>query len=133
MPTTTKTDTIKEMYAAFGRGDLKGLLSHVDANCTWESTGPKELPWAGAYRGHDGISRFFGEIEKSAEMLAFEPRTFIEQDNMVVALGHEKVRSKRTNRTYDSDWAHAFTLSNGKVVAFREYGDTAAAMKAFGG
>jgi ketosteroid isomerase-like protein len=133
MPTTTKTDTIKEMYAAFGRGDLQGLLSHVSADCTWDNAGPKELPWAGTFRGPDGISRFFAEIEKTADIQAFEPRTFVEQGDHVVVLGYEKGRSKRTGRTYETNWAHAFTLADGKVVAFRQYHDTAAVVKALGG
>jgi ketosteroid isomerase-like protein len=132
MPTTTKADTVKDMYAAFGRGDLNGLLAHVSTECKWDHAGPMEIPWAGSFRGHEGITRFFAQIDKTADIQAFEPRAFVEQDDTVVVLGHERVRIKSTGRTYETNWAHAFTLHGGQVVAFREYTDTATIAKAFG-
>lgn len=76
---------------------------------------------------HEGDA-VFATIDREAEFEAFEPRTFMAQRDKVVVLGYEKVRSKRTSRTYENHWVHEFTLAGGKIV---EYCDTAAVAAAF--
>lgn len=46
-------------------------------------------------------------------------------------LGVETIRSKRTGRSYETHWVHAFTLAAGRIINFREYCDTATAAAAF--
>jgi ketosteroid isomerase-like protein len=107
------------------------VLSVQDPSVEGESPGPKDIPWAGRFRGQDGAKKYFALIDAEAEIEAFEPDAFVAQGDLVVVFGHEKVRSKRTGRAYESHWAHAFTLSNGKIVKYREYTDTAAVAAAF--
>jgi ketosteroid isomerase-like protein len=61
----------------------------------------------------------------------FEPHTFLAEGDKVVVLGFERVRSRRTGRSYENHWVHAFTLAHGKIVKFREYCDTATVAAAF--
>ena len=124
-------EIMQEAYAAFGRGDIPAVLSVQDPDTELEIAGPKDIPWAGRFRGHEGAMKYFGLIEAEAEIDAFEPRTFLAQGDKVVVLGYEKLRSKRTGRSYETHWVHAFTLVNGKVINFREYCDTAAVAAAF--
>lgn len=65
------------------------------------------------------------------EMLEFQPQEFIAEGDKVVVLGHGRWRAKSTGQTAESDWVHVFTRRNGKTVSFREYSDTAAALKSF--
>jgi ketosteroid isomerase-like protein len=51
----------------------------------------------------------------------------------VLALGDERMRVKATGRTYETEWAHVFTVREGKVMEFCEYADTAAVAEAFRG
>jgi ketosteroid isomerase-like protein len=131
MSEQTNLQIMKEAYAAFGRGDIAAVLSVQDPNTELESAGPKDIPWAGSFRGHEGAKRYFAAIEAEAEIDAFEPHTFLAQGDKVVVLGFEKVRAKRTGRSYEIHWVHAFTLSNGKITKFREYCDTATVAAAF--
>ena len=124
-------DILKDSYAAFGRGDLAAILRDVDPNVEWEEAGPKDIPWAGSFRGHDGVKKFFAAIEAEAEVHSFEPQTFIAEGDKVVVLGYEKISSKRTGRTYECHWAHACTFAGGKIVKLREYTDTSAIASAF--
>lgn len=124
-------EIMKEAYAAFGRGDIAAVLSVEDPNTELEIAGPKDIPWAGSFRGHDGARKYFAAIEAEADFDAFEPHTFLAQGDEVVVLGFEKVRSKRTGRSYENHWVHAFTLAGGKIIRFREYCDTATVAAAF--
>jgi ketosteroid isomerase-like protein len=42
-------------------------------------------------------------------------------------------RVKSTGLTRACNWAHAFTVRDGKIAGFREYTDTTAMASAFGG
>lgn len=131
MTQKSNLEIVKDAYEAFGRGDIPAVLSIEDPSTELEIAGPKEIPWAGSFRGHDGARKYFSAIEKEAEFEAFEPHTFLAQGENVVVLGFEKVRSRRTGRSYENHWVHAFTLAGGRIVKFREYCDTATVAAAF--
>jgi ketosteroid isomerase-like protein len=119
-------ETVRRGYDAFGRGDLEGLLSLFDENIEWVSPGPPDLPTAGTRRGRQQVAEFFAMVNALFEFQRFEPQTFVAQGDRVVVLGSDTARVKATGKVLDSDWAHSFTLRDGKVVAFKEFIDTAA-------
>jgi ketosteroid isomerase-like protein len=84
------------------------------------------VPWAGSFRGHDGVGTFFSALGSSVDFETFEPQAFFTQGDCVVVLGTERARVKRTGKPFANAWAHAFTLAGGKVVKFHEYSDSAA-------
>jgi ketosteroid isomerase-like protein len=53
------------------------------------------------------------------EVQHFEPREFIADGDKVVALGHYAWHVKATGREFGDDFAHVFTLCNGKVIRFQ--------------
>jgi ketosteroid isomerase-like protein len=118
-------DVVKSSYAAFGRGDLDGLLATLDPAVEWVTPGPADLPTAGARRGHDAVRGFFKTLDDMYEILRFEPKTFIAQGEHVIVLGEDTARIKATGTVVTEAWVHHMTIRNGKVVAFREYLDTA--------
>ncbi|HYI00438.1 nuclear transport factor 2 family protein [Hyalangium sp.] len=122
---------VKDVYAAYDRGDLGAVLAGFTADIVWANPYPAHVPLAGEFRGHEGIRRFVSAIKASSESLAFEPREFIAQGEQVVVLGLEKVRVKPTGRTYENAWVHVWTLREGKAASIRVFGDTAAVSEAF--
>lgn len=118
-------EVVRRGYDAFGRGDLQTLLSLFDDNIEWVSPGPPEVPTSGTRRGKQQVAEFFRHVGEMFEFERFEPKTFIAQGDQVVVLGEDKSRFKATGAVMNGEWAHAFTLRNGKVVRFQEYLDTA--------
>ena len=131
MTDQSNIEIVKDAYAAFGRGDVAGILRDMAPNVEWEVAGPKEIPWAGTFRGHDDVKKFFATIDAESDVHSFEPHTFIADGDKVVILGSEKISSKRTGRAYEANWAHVFTVAGGKILKFREYTDTFAIVSAF--
>jgi uncharacterized protein len=119
-------DMVRRGYDAFGRGDLDTLMSLFDDNIEWISSGPDTLPTAGTRRGRSEVAGYCKAVDEVFEIQRFEPKHFIAQGDRVIVLGSETSRIKATGKVLDGEWAHAFTLRNGKVVAFQEYLDTAA-------
>ena len=126
-------EIVQKLYEAFGRGDLPAILSHLAEDVTWKYLGPAEIPFGGTRHGKEQVAQFFAAIAGSLEVQDFGVDRFIAQGDMVVALGHERMRVKTTGRTYETQWAHVFTVRDGKIVEFREYADTSAVAQAFRG
>lgn len=123
---------VHEMYAAFGRGDLKAILDRVDPAIAWiSSTKAEVVPWRGTYTGAAGFASFFEALVGNADFEAFEPRVFHVAGDTIVVLGRTLARAKKTGKTFDSEWAHVFGFSGDKLVRFQEYYDTAAIVAAF--
>lgn len=126
------TRIVREVFAAFGRGDGAAFLELLAADVVWHLQGVEGVvPYAGEWRGRDGVAQFLAAIGSSVEMESFEPREFVAQGERIVVLGSERGRVKATGRVFDNPWALAFTVRNGKVSEFRSYEDTAAVAAAF--
>jgi ketosteroid isomerase-like protein len=117
---------VQRAYEAFGRGDIQGLLALLDQDVEWVSEGPPDLPTAGTRRGHQQVAEFFRAETSLFDIERFQPNVFVAEGDRVVVLGTETSRIKATGKVLELHWAHAFTLRNGKVVAFHHYFDTAA-------
>ena len=125
-------ETVRNLFQAFGRGDVATLLMLLSEDVVWFIPGPPEVaPYAGERRGHAGASQFFQLLGAAVEFEAFEPREFVAQGDRVVALGSERGRVRATGKTFDNPWALAFTVRGGRITEFRAYEDSAAVASAF--
>jgi hypothetical protein len=116
--------TVKQLYAAFGTGDVSGLLAMLDANIDW--TVPGSAPWAGEGRGHEHVRGFLQKFGSNASLEKFEPRSFVADGDTVVVLGYEEGTFRPTGRGWKAHFTHVFRVSGGKITAHREYIDTQA-------
>ncbi len=121
----------KELYAAFKAGNIGRLLETLADEIDWLFYGPTEIPFAGHYLGKEGVVEFFTKALETSDFLEFEPREFLPGANSVLVQGRERVRARATGREWQTDWAHVFTIEDGKIVKLREYYDTAVMVEAF--
>jgi len=117
---------VQRGYEAFGRGDIESLLALLDETITWSTPGPADLPMAGNRRGRAGVAEFFQTLVATVDVLRFEPKQFVAQGDVVVVVGGDTSRVKATGASVEFEWVHVFTLRDGKIVAFKEYGDVSA-------
>ncbi len=122
---------VETMYAAFGRGDVVGVLALVSDDCDWRCLAPKSVPFGGEYRGRAAVSRFFERVGGAMRFTAFRPGRFVVEGDTVVVLGRDEGFVIATNRAVAYDWTHVFTVKDGRVAAFREFFDAAAIDAAF--
>lgn len=132
MQVADNIQTIKDIYAAFGRGDIQSVLNGMSDDVQWKpiiGAGP-HVPHAGARRGKASVQEFFTIVGHALTFDQFEPREFVAQDDKVVALGHYRATTS-ARKQFESDWAMVFTLRNGKVTDFREFTDSSAVDRAY--
>ena len=116
---------VQDAYAAFGRTDIPAIINSLTDDIDWHLLGPQELPITGQRKGKPEVSRFFKQVGELWNFERFEPRQFIEQGDDVVVLGYYSGTAKGSGRKFAAEWAHVFTVKNGKIAKFREYTDTA--------
>jgi ketosteroid isomerase-like protein len=130
MSENENTDIVQNVYENFRTGDIKALLKLLSDDIEWQLPEIDNVPFAGTRRGQEQMGQFFASLVDTQEVQHFEPREFIAQGDKVVALGHYAWHVKSTGREVGGVFAHLFTISNGKVIRFHEYMDTAAAAAA---
>jgi hypothetical protein len=131
MSAEDKKRIVQSIFAAFGRGDIPGVLEHVSEDVTWSAPGPDVIPYFGERRGHAGATEFFVQLGTNVDFEHFEPGAFIAEGDRVVVLGRERGRVKGTGKTFDNEWALVFAFDGGKVSGFQCYENTAAIAEAF--
>ena len=130
MSVQENVEILKDGNAAYGRGDMQGLLALFAEDIEWTIPGER-WPLAGTYRGQAGVADCFQKISAMLEMSLLEPREFVAQGDRVLVVGFERGRVKATNRTFEGHWVWAFTVRNGKVTNVREYIDTLTLARSF--
>ena len=120
--------TVKDFFAAMGRGDKQGLLALSAEDIAWIIPG-KDWPLAGVHRGHAGLTALLQKASETVET-STEPSEYVAQGDRVLVVGVAKGKVKATNKTFDDDWIFAITVRNGKVATIREYIDTQALARA---
>ena len=123
-------DVVQQGYEAFGRGDIPAVLELLTDDVEWTEQGPSVIPFAGTFRGREGIAEFFTLLDETLEFEQFEPRKFVGQGDTVVVVGYERGLVKPTGRTFEHEWAHVYTLRDGKIAKGLFLEDTAALVDA---
>ena len=130
----TQQDNIaatQTLFAAFGAGDIPGILEHLNDDIVIEFYGPETIPYAGVYKGKEEARSFFETVLSSVAIHQFEPQEMLADADKVVVTGHLNLESLSTGGVIDSDFVHVITLKDEKWSRFRDFMDTAVAVAAF--
>lgn len=124
-------DTVRQFYELASKGESPLELMREDIE--WTLLGPKEhIPYVGTYVGKEGYMQWLQIFLANVEILEFPVHEIIEDGDMIVALGFEKIRVRSTGRECSYNWAHYWNLKDGKLAKYTEFIDTAAVMLAYG-
>jgi hypothetical protein len=120
--------TVKDFFAAMGRGDKQGLLALSAEDIEWIIPG-QDWPLAGTHRGHAGLEAL---LQKASELeTSFPtPPEYVAQGDRVLVVGFARGKIKATNKTFEDDWIFAITVRDGRLRSIREYIDTQALARA---
>lgn len=132
---STNTNTVREIYEAFGRGDVPAILAKLDENVEWEyGTAAHEVPWLMPRRGRKGAGEFFESLAE-VEFHNFVPKAILADEKLVVAIVDIAFTVKKNGKNVvEQDEAHIWRFNDaGKVVRFRHCADTNQHVQAYRG
>lgn len=100
----------------------------------WWVAGPPEiLPFAGTWRGLDGVAEFQRLLGETMRYDKVELQRYIVSGDDVAAIFVGEGIARATGKPFRSEIVRVYTFANGKVVRVRNYYDTAAYVAAVRG
>jgi ketosteroid isomerase-like protein len=129
MSTQDNVQTVKDFFAAMGRGDRQGLLALAAEDIEWIIPG-ENWPLAGTHRGHAELAAVLQKASEAVETTYPKPPEFVAQGDRVLVVGVATGKIKATNKPFKDEWVFDITVRDGKVTHIREYIDTQALARA---
>jgi uncharacterized protein len=121
----TNGELIRNLYAAFGLGDVPTVLGTFDPQIRWmEAEGflyAAGNPYVGPQAVAEGV---FMRIVDDVDGFAVVPQNFVDGGDTVVVEGRYRGTMKATGKPIDAQFAHVWQLRGGKIVRFQQYTDT---------
>lgn len=117
---TQAKEIVEKMFAAFNSGDVEKLVETVSEDTKWEYHGTHIIP-KGKFEKKEGVRKFFTNIFERTEMITFDIQQYILDGNMVVVLGEEHQKVKRTGRELKQKWVQIYTVENDLITKMEEY------------
>lgn len=131
----TYKETVQEIYAAFGRGDVPAILERLAPDVEWEyDASPTEVPWLQPRQGRSGAAEFFASLE-NLEIHRLEAKMFLEEGTTVVVVVDVDATVRKTGLPAEEiDEIHIWYFGDdGLVTRFRHRVDTLKHLRAWQG
>ncbi len=110
-------ETVKEAYAAFGRGDVAAVIALLDEEVEW--TAPEILPHGGHAHGHEEVGAFFGGLVEMWSDFDLDITDIVDGGERAIAFGRASGKLRGADSGYG--FVHIFTFDGDKVTRFDEY------------
>jgi ketosteroid isomerase-like protein len=134
---TANLATIREIYDAFGRGDIPAILGKIAPDCRWESwennrAQRQGVPTLQPRTGPAGVAQFFAAVG-GLDIHDFGVLDILAGERQVAVEFVIEFSTPAGGRARDEE-VHLWTLNDqGQVTRLRHYVDTAKHIAAFAG
>lgn len=118
-------ETVRSLYAAFAKGDVPTVLGAMAPDIEWREADNFIYADGNPYVGPEAILQgIFLRIASEWNGFAVNPEQFLDAGDTVIATGRYTGTHKATGVAINSQFAHFWTLRDGKVIRFQQYADT---------
>lgn len=116
---------VREFYERLGRGDVPGVLALLDPEVRW--TEAEGFPYySGTWIGPQAVlDKLLKRIAADWTGFAATPKDHLSDGSRIVSFGTYRGVYKQTGRAMRADFAHVWTVADGKITSFLMYADTA--------
>ena len=122
-------ETVQQIYAAFGRGDIPAILGAIDDDVKWEAwqnntAQAAGVPWLKGGTGKSAVTEFFGVVGQM-KFNDFRVLSMMASDSQVAVEVVLDATLPSGRRVQDEE-LHLWTMNSaGRVTRMRHYLDTA--------
>lgn len=122
-------DIVRRGFDAYSRGDgeawLAGFSEKIKLYPRPEEPGVKDC-----YEGTDGVTEYLANWFSGWDEYTVEPEQYIDAGEYVIVDMREVGLAKQSGLRVEETFAHAFKVSDGKVVEWRMFGPVEEALQA---
>jgi uncharacterized protein len=121
-------ETLRKAYEALNEGDIESALAVLDEDAEWCEH--SDLPEAGLYRGRASIRAFLQSFLESWEDFHQETEDLIPAEGRVLLMLRSRVRGAGSGIHVEGEYAHLWTMRDGRGVRVDAYFDRKEALRA---
>ena len=111
---------------------LSRIIAQTSPDFVWDMSTFRGWPERQTYPGVDGARQFMADWLAAWEDWELEVEEFVAGDEAVVAVVHQRGRSKATGLEADMDFAMLWTFGDGKQLRMNMYASREEALEAAG-
>jgi ketosteroid isomerase-like protein len=126
-----RTEIAQQLFDAFNARDLEVTLTLLHPDVVFEPVSGAVLNDGEPYRGHEGMRRYFADVQAHWRELTVSPVHLRAAGNAVVALGHASGASA-AGALRDAPTTWVFKFDNDLVVHIQIFSDERLAREALG-
>ncbi len=127
----TDVEMLREAYEALNEGNIEGAIAVLDEDAQWCEH--SDLPEAGLYSGRDSIRTFLESFLESWQDFHQETEELIPGDGRVLIMLRSRQRGKGSGIDVEAQYAHLWTMQDGRGVRVDAYFDRKEALRALKG
>ncbi|MGC2783830.1 MAG: nuclear transport factor 2 family protein [Roseiarcus sp.] len=124
---TKPAEIIRSFYDKLKAGDAPGALGLMAHDIEWLTMWHYKVVGRGPERVAEGL---FKPLMEEWSSFALDPSEFIMDGDTVVSPGRFTGVHGATGKKAEADYAHVWTIKDGKITHFRQYIDTLAIAEA---
>ena len=118
-------EMVRGLYDSFGKGDVPSVLGQMDHAIEWNEAEnfiyADGNPYVGPQAVLEGV---FMRLGTEWEGFSVTPEEWMDAGNRVVVLGTYAGTHRGTSKRVRAQFAHVWSLKEGRVARFQQYTDT---------
>ena len=122
-------DAFRRNNEAVSRGDIEAALATLDPDIEFI---PRRAAVQGAYRGYEGMRRFFAENADNFDLYQVSYHEVRDFGDWLVAFGTVHARGKESGVEVTSPTAMVATFRDGKMLRAEDFAERSDALRAVG-
>jgi ketosteroid isomerase-like protein len=124
---------VRGMYEGFGRGDINGVLAVLDPQVEWLEAENFIYDDGNPYIGPQAVLEgVFMRIGAEWDGFKVSPKEILDAGETIIGHGYYSGTYKKNGKSVRAQFAHLFTIVDGKVAKFQQYTDTAQLLQVVG-
>lgn len=113
-------EIVRRVNTAINSGDMDRVLALLHPEFE-TAVGPELSPEPDAYRGHDGVRRYFDSFREAMNEIRFEPAGFREAGRSVVVALRLTAKGRSTGIHVEQHLGQVWTIREGRAVGVQNY------------
>jgi ketosteroid isomerase-like protein len=116
---------VRELYAAYARGDGARVAEMIDDDIDWIIYGPVQVfPFVGARQGKAAVLETLAGIAAEYALERYQPEVIIVDGERAAVMSNLAFVQRSTSRLLSFRNANFLRFRDGRLVEFREFWDT---------
>jgi hypothetical protein len=117
---------VRRLYDAFALGDVPTVLGAFDPKIEWREAEGFVYADGNPYVGPEAVLQgVFGRLGAEWDNFTVQPQQILATSEGALSMGRYSGTYKSTGKAVDAQFAHLWTINDGKVVGFQQFTDTA--------